>query len=104
MLEIEPGVRVGEFALRLQGADFCLDGRRQFLPQRLQINSVPYGAAFKPENQDLTKPASTLPGAQALVVNKFGKQEQIGRGFRRISAEQGFLQFIDLSGANGSKG
>ena len=28
-----------------------------------------------------------LPGAQALVVNKFGKQEQIGRGFVPLIAQ-----------------
>ena len=28
-----------------------------------------------------------LPGAQALIVNKFGKQEQTGRGFVPLIAE-----------------
>ena len=31
--------------------------------------------------------ARRLPGAQALVVNKFGKQEQIGRGFVPLIAQ-----------------
>jgi hypothetical protein len=31
-----------------------------------RINAVPYGAKFLPENQDPTRPASTLPGASAL--------------------------------------
>lgn len=39
------------------------------LPQGIQINSVPYGAAFRPENQDPTRPASAIPGAQALDAN-----------------------------------
>jgi hypothetical protein len=39
------------------------------LVQRQQINSLPYGATFLSENQDPTKPASTIPGAQAYDTN-----------------------------------
>ena len=34
--------------------------------QRIQLNAVPYGAAFRPENQDPTKASSAVPGASAL--------------------------------------
>jgi hypothetical protein len=39
------------------------------LPQTIQINAVPYGAAFLPENQDPTRPPSSTPGATALPAD-----------------------------------
>jgi hypothetical protein len=36
------------------------------LLQRINLNAVPYGAAFKPENQDPTATASATPGATSL--------------------------------------
>jgi hypothetical protein len=39
------------------------------LPRQVNINAVPYGARFRPENQDPTLPASTVPGQNALDAN-----------------------------------
>ena len=37
------------------------------LLQQRQINAVPWGAKFLPENQNPTRPPSTVPGATALI-------------------------------------
>jgi hypothetical protein len=37
------------------------------LLQKRQINAVPWGAKFQPENQDPTRPPSKVPGATALA-------------------------------------
>jgi hypothetical protein len=39
------------------------------LPRRVNVNAVPYGAAFLPQNQDPTLPASSTPGATSLAAN-----------------------------------
>jgi hypothetical protein len=39
------------------------------LPRQVNLNAVPYGARFLPENQDPTLPASTLRGQNALDAN-----------------------------------
>jgi hypothetical protein len=39
------------------------------LPRQVNLNAVPYGARFLPENQDPTLPASTLPGQNAYDSN-----------------------------------
>jgi hypothetical protein len=36
------------------------------LLRQVQINSLPFGATFQPQNQDPTRPPSTVPGATAL--------------------------------------
>jgi hypothetical protein len=36
------------------------------LPRQINVNAVPYGARFLPENQDPTLPASSLPGNNSL--------------------------------------
>jgi hypothetical protein len=39
------------------------------LPRQVNLNAVPYGARFLPENQDPTLPTSTLPGQNAYDAN-----------------------------------
>ncbi|HWJ54577.1 MAG TPA: hypothetical protein VNR90_00150, partial [Vicinamibacterales bacterium] len=39
------------------------------LPRQINLNAVPYGARFEPQNQDPTLPASTLPGQNAYDAN-----------------------------------
>jgi hypothetical protein len=39
------------------------------LPRRVNLNAVPYGAAFDPANQDLTLPATTTPGGRSLPAD-----------------------------------
>ncbi|MCG6882210.1 MAG: DUF2478 domain-containing protein [Silicimonas sp.] len=41
-----------------------------------------------------------LPGSEALIVNKFGKQEALGRGFRELIAEAMALGLPVLVGLN----
>jgi hypothetical protein len=63
------------------------------------INAVPYGAKFLPENQDPTRPASTLPGASALPDDflrpypGYGLIQQWGyRGYSNYHSLQTSLQ------------
>jgi hypothetical protein len=58
------------FQLKLPSA-FTLDiayvgSESRNLAQQRQLNAVPYGAKFLPENQDPTRAASSTPGASAL--------------------------------------
>jgi hypothetical protein len=39
------------------------------LPRRVNVNAVPYGAAFLPQNQDTTLAASSTPGNNSLPAN-----------------------------------
>jgi hypothetical protein len=39
------------------------------LPRQINLNAVPYGARFLPENQDPTLAPSTLPGQTAYIAN-----------------------------------
>jgi hypothetical protein len=50
--------------------DIAYVGSRQnHLPRRLNVNAVPYGAAFLPQNQDPTNTTGTLPGQRALPAD-----------------------------------
>ena len=39
------------------------------LLRQVQINALPFGATFQPQNQDPTRPASAVPGATALPTD-----------------------------------
>lgn len=39
------------------------------LLRQVQINALPFGATFRPENQDPTRPAGAVPGSSALPTN-----------------------------------
>ena len=39
------------------------------LPRQVNVNAVPYGAAFAPENQDPTLPPSNTPGGRSLPAD-----------------------------------
>jgi hypothetical protein len=54
-------------ALTLDVAYVGSESRR--LPQVVQKNAVPFGAAFQPENQDPTRAPSPTPGATALPAD-----------------------------------
>jgi len=50
--------------------DIAYVGSLQYhLPRRVNINAVPYGAAFLPQNQDPTNTTGTLPGQRALPAD-----------------------------------
>jgi Carboxypeptidase regulatory-like domain len=51
------------------------------LPRRVNLNAVPYGAAFAPQNQDPTLAASTTPGATSLPADFLRPY----RGFQNIN-------------------
>ena len=53
------------------------------LPRQVNLNAVPYGARFLPQNQDPTLPASTLPGQNAYDANFLRPYQGFGRIQRR---------------------
>jgi hypothetical protein len=64
-----------------------------------QINAVPWGAKFRPENQDPTRPPSATPGATALpddLLRPYPGYNQIGvygyRGYSNYHSLQTSLQ------------
>ena len=94
------------------------------LPRRVNANPVPYGAAFRPENQDTTLPANTTPGQNALPqdflrpylgygsinmrlfdanANYHGVQTQIDRRFSNglfLNANYTFSKALDTQDVN----
>ena len=75
------------------------------LPRQLNVNAVPYGARFLPENQDPTLPASTLPGQNALdasFLRPFTGYDNINMRLYDANANYHGLQTqIDRRFANG---
>jgi carboxypeptidase family protein/TonB-dependent receptor-like protein len=94
------------------------------LPRRVNVNAVPYGATFRPENQDTTLAASTTPGQNALPqdflrpyigygninmrlfdanANYHGLQTQIDRRFANglfLNANYTFSKALDTQDVN----
>ncbi len=64
------------------------------LLRQVQINAVPFGATFKPENQDPTRVPSTTPGATALP-NDFLRPYQ-GYGNIRMWNYSGYADYKAL--------
>jgi hypothetical protein len=75
------------------------------LPRQVNLNAVPYGARFLPENQDPTLAASTLPGQNALDANFLRPYQGYGNINMRLydanSNYHGLQTQIDRRFANG---
>ena len=75
------------------------------LPRQVNLNAVPYGARFLPENQDPTLPASTLPGQNAYDANFLRPYQGYGninvRLYDANSNYHGLQTQIDRRFANG---
>jgi hypothetical protein len=75
------------------------------LPRQVNINAVPYGARFLPENQDTTLGASTLPGQNALDADFLRPYQGYGNINMRLydanSNYHGLQTQVDRRFANG---
>ena len=75
------------------------------LPRQVNINAVPYGARFLPENQDPTLPASSLPGQTALDADFLRPYQGYGNINLRVydanSNYHGLQTQVDRRFANG---
>ena len=75
------------------------------LPRQVNLNAVPYGARFLPENQDPTLPASTLPGQNAYDANFLRPYQGYGNINLRLydanSNYHGLQTQVDRRFANG---
>ena len=75
------------------------------LPRQVNLNAVPYGARFLPENQDPTLPASTLPGQNAYDANFLRPYQGYGNINLRLydanSNYHGMQTQVDRRFANG---
>ena len=75
------------------------------LPRQVNLNAVPYGARFLPENQDPTLPASTLPGQNAYDANFLRPYQGYGninvRLYDANSNYHGLQTQVDRRFANG---
>jgi outer membrane receptor protein involved in Fe transport len=75
------------------------------LPRQVNLNAVPYGARFLPQNQDPTVAPSTLPGATAFDANFLRPYQGYGNINMRLydanSNYHGLQTQIDRRFANG---
>ncbi len=61
------------------------------LPRRVNLNAVPYGATFAPQNQDPTLGATTTPGARSLPADFLRPYRGFGNiNFRRFDANANY--------------